>query len=145
MGKFSVSAIAIQNFPEGMATFISALTDPSIAIPIAVAIALHNIPEGISVSVPICYATGSKRKALLLSFLSGVAEPAGALIGCGILRPFISPVVFGLSFAVVAGIMVFISMDELFPTAKEYGKGHAAVHGLVPGMAVIPVSLLLFM
>ncbi len=144
MGKLSALAITIHNFPEGLATFVSAMTDLSIGIPIAFAIALHNIPEGISVSIPIYFATGSKKKALWLSFLSGLSEPAGALIGYLVLLPFLSPTVFGILFASVAGIMVFISMDELFPTAKEYGAGHAAVYGLISGMAVMAVSLLMF-
>jgi len=145
MGKFAAIAIAIHNFPEGLATFVAAMTDMSIGIPIAIAIALHNIPEGISVSVPIYFATGSKAKAFWLSLLSGLAEPLGALIGYTILRPYFSPVVFGILFASVAGIMVFISIDELFPTAKEYGQGHAAVYGLMAGMAVMALSLLMFL
>lgn len=145
MGKFAALAIAIHNFPEGLATFVAALTDMSIGIPIAIAIALHNIPEGISVSVPIYFATGSKAKAFWFSLLSGLSEPLGALIGYTILRPFFSPLVFGALFASVAGIMVFISIDELFPTAKEYGQGHAAVYGLMAGMAVMALSLLMFL
>ncbi len=143
MGKLSALAIAIHNFPEGLATFVSAMSDISIAIPITIAIALHNIPEGISVSVPIYYATGNRRKAFWLSFLSGISEPVGALAGYIILRPFFSVTTLGVLFASVAGIMVFISLDELFPTAREYGKGHVAVYGLVSGMAVMALSLLL--
>ncbi|MBW1799954.1 MAG: ZIP family metal transporter, partial [Deltaproteobacteria bacterium] len=127
------------------ATFFGALSDPALGVAIAVAIAIHNIPEGISVSVPIYFATGSKNRAFGLSFLSGVSEPVGAIVCYTILKPFFSPTVFGLLFAGVAGIMVFISLDELLPTAKEYGKGHMAIYGLVIGMAVMAVSLLLFM
>ena len=145
MGLFSALAIAIHNFPEGLATFTAALTDPSLGIAIAVAIAIHNIPEGIAVSVPIYYSTGSKRKAFCYSFLSGLAEPVGALIGFLILMPFMSPAVFGILFAAVAGIMVFISLDELMPTAREYGEHHLSIYGLVIGMAVMAVSLLLFL
>lgn len=145
MGLFSALVIAIHNFPEGMATFSAALIDPSIAVPIAVAIAIHNIPEGIAVSVPIFFATGNKKKAFLLSFSSGLAEPVGALIGYLILRSFLSETVFGVLFAAVAGIMVFISLDELLPTAKEYGKHHSAIYGLIAGMAVMALSLLLFL
>ncbi len=145
MGTFTALAIGIHNFPEGLATFFGALSDPALGIAIAVAIAIHNIPEGISVSVPIYFATGSKKKAFWLSFLSGVSEPVGAVIGYTILRPFFSPTVFGLLFAAVAGIMVFISLDELLPTAKEYGEGHKAIYGIVCGMAVMALSLLLFM
>jgi len=145
MGLVTALAIGIHNFPEGLATFFGALSDPAIGIAITVAIAVHNIPEGISVSVPIYFATGSKRKAFWLSFLSGVSEPVGAVIGYTILRPFFSPTVFGVLFASVAGIMVFISLDELLPTAKEYGTGHIAIYGVVGGMAVMALSLLLFM
>jgi ZIP family zinc transporter len=144
MGLFTALAIAIHNFPEGVATFMAGLTDTSIAIPIAVAIAIHNIPEGIAVSVPISYGTGSKRKGFFLSFLSGLAEPAGALIAWFILMPFLNDTLFGFIFAGVAGIMVFISIDELLPTAREYGLHHHSVYGFVAGMAVMAFSLLLF-
>jgi len=145
MGMFTALAIAIHNFPEGLATFTAALTDPKLGISIAVAIAIHNIPEGISVSVPVYFATGSKTKAFWYSFLSGVSEPVGALIGYTVLRPFLTPTTFGLLFASVAGIMVFISLDELLPTAREYSSGHNSVYGLICGMAVMAVSLLLFL
>ncbi len=143
-GLFTALAIAIHNFPEGLVTFLGALVDPVFGISIALAIAIHNIPEGISVSVPIFYATGNRRKAFVYSFLSGLAEPMGALVGYFILRPFLNDVVIGVLFAVVAGIMVYISFDELLPTAREYGKGHTAILGLVLGMAVMALSLLLF-
>jgi ZIP family zinc transporter len=145
MGVFTALAIGIHNFPEGLATFFGVLSDPSVGLAIAIAIAIHNIPEGISVSVPIYFATGSKRKAFWLSFLSGVSEPTGAIIGYALLRPFFSPSVFGLMFAAVAGIMVFISLDELLPAAREYGRGHLAIYGLIAGMAVMALSLLLLM
>lgn len=144
MGIFTALAIAIHNFPEGLATFVSALQDPGIAIPIVVAIAIHNIPEGIAVSVPIYQATGSKIKAFRYSFLSGLAEPAGALIGWLILMPFMNDTIFGIIFAGVAGIMVFISFDELLPAAREYGEHHLSLYGLISGMIVMAVSLLLF-
>lgn len=144
MGLFTALAIAIHNFPEGLATFTAALQDPNLGIPIAIAIAIHNIPEGIAVSVPVFYATNNKRKAFRLSFLSGLAEPVGALVGYLILMPFMSPVVFGVLFASVAGIMVFISLDELLPSAREYGEHHLSIYGLVGGMVVMAISLLLF-
>ena len=144
MGVFTALAIAIHNFPEGLATFVSALQSPSIAIPIVVAIAIHNIPEGIAVSVPIYQATGSRKKAFCYSFLSGLAEPLGALIGWLLLMPIMTDTVFGIIFAAVAGIMVFISFDELLPAAREYGEPHLSIYGLISGMAVMAVSLLLF-
>lgn len=145
MGVFTALAIAIHNFPEGLATFVSALQEPSVAIPIVVAIAIHNIPEGIAVSVPIYQATGSRRRAFCYSFLSGLAEPLGALLGWLVLRPIMSDTVFGLLFAGVAGIMVFISFDELLPAAREYGEHHLSIYGLISGMVVMAVSLLLFL
>ena len=145
MGMFTALAIAIHNFPEGLATFAAALSDPALGLSIAVAIAIHNIPEGISVSVPIYYATGSKKKAFYYSFLSGVAEPVGALIGYFILLNFFSDFIFGVLFAGVAGIMVFISLDELLPSAQKYGEHHLSIYGLILGMAVMALSLLLFM
>lgn len=144
-GIYTALAIGIHNFPEGMATFTAALRDPNLGIPIAIAIAIHNIPEGIAVAVPIFYATGNKKKAFWLSFLSGLSEPVGALIGFAILMPFMSATVFGVLFAAVAGIMVFISLDELLPSAREYGEHHLSIYGLVAGMIVMAVSLLLFL
>lgn len=144
MGLFSALAIGIHNFPEGLATFTAALKDPTLGISIAVAIAIHNIPEGIAVAVPIYFATGSRKKAFTLSFLSGFAEPVGALVGFTLLYPFMNDLVFGLLFAAVAGIMVFISLDELLPTAEKYGEHHLAIYGVVSGMALMALSLLLF-
>lgn len=144
MGVMTAIAISIHNFPEGFATFISGLTDPTVAIPVAFAIAIHNIPEGIAVAVPLREATGSRKRALGWATLSGLAEPVGALVGFLLLMPFLGPVALGISFAGVAGVMVFISVDELLPTAVSTGKHHTAIYGLIAGMAVMAFSLLLF-
>ncbi|MFP4105334.1 MAG: zinc transporter ZupT [Phycisphaerae bacterium] len=143
MGLFTALAIAIHNFPEGLATFLAALDDPTLGMVIAVAIALHNIPEGISVSVPIYFATGNRRRAFMYSLLSGLAEPAGALIGYLVLRAIIGPELMGVLFGAVGGIMVYISLDELLPTSRAYGKGHDSLYGLLAGMGVMAGSLLL--
>jgi ZIP family zinc transporter len=150
MGLFTALAIGIHNFPEGLATFLAALQNPSLGVAIAVAIALHNIPEGISVSVPIFYATGDRKKAFLYSMLSGLAEPVGAVIAFLALHVFVGgdygmipPQVMGVLFGGVAGIMVYISLDELLPTSRAYGKGHDSLLGLVAGMLVMALSLLL--
>ncbi len=143
MGVFSALAIAIHNFPEGIATFMAAMHDPAVGISIAVAVAIHNIPEGIAVSVPIYYATKSRTKAFWMSFLSGLAEPVGAVVGFFILSAFFNDSIFGIVFAAVAGIMVYISLDELLPTAEEYGRHHIAMGGVVAGMLVMASSLLL--
>jgi ZIP family zinc transporter len=144
MGVFTALAIAIHNFPEGIATFIAAINDPKLGIAISIAIAIHNIPEGIAVSVPIFYATGSRRKAFVYSMLSGLSEPLGALLAFLFLMPVMGDKLLGIMFAAVAGIMVFISLDELLPTAREYGEPHLATYGLVAGMVVMALSLLLF-
>lgn len=143
-GILTAITIAIHNFPEGIATFMSALNSFEVAIPITAAIAIHNIPEGIAVSVPIYHATGSKRKAFWLSFASGLAEPLGALIAFLFLLPFWNPLLDALVLSAVAGIMVFISLDELLPTAEKYGKHHLSIIGLMIGMAIMAFSLYLF-
>ncbi|MBQ8562091.1 MAG: zinc transporter ZupT [Spirochaetaceae bacterium] len=144
-GLFTALAIAIHNFPEGLATFISGMQEPTLASPIAVAIAIHNIPEGIAVSIPVFFSTGSKKKAFVYSFLSGLSEPLGAVVGFTLLRTFVNDLTFGVVFSMVAGIMVFISLDELLPSAREYGEAHLSIYGLISGMMVMAVSLLLFM
>ena len=141
-GILMALAIGIHNFPEGIATFTAAYVDPTIAIPIAVAIAIHNIPEGIAVSVPIFYSTGNRKKAFWYSFLSGMAEPVGGLVGYFLLMPFLTPYTLGLVMAAVAGIMVFISVDELIPAAERYGEHHYSIAGFVSGMGVMALSLL---
>ncbi|MDL2215888.1 zinc transporter ZupT [Ruminococcaceae bacterium OttesenSCG-928-N02] len=143
-GILTAMAITIHNFPEGMATFISALQAPALAVPIVVAIAIHNIPEGIAVSIPIYYATGDRKKAFFYSFISGMSEPLGALVGYLILMPFMSETLYGIIFAGVAGVMVFISLDELLPSARQYGEHHLSIYGLVAGMMFMALSLLLF-
>ena len=144
MGLMTALVIGIHNFPEGIATFMSAIDNPTLGIAIAAAIAIHNIPEGIAVSVPIYYATGSRRKAFLLSLSSGLAEPVGALLAYAVLLPFLSPTLLGCLFGFVAGIMVFISLDELLPAAEEYGEHHISIYGVVTGMALMAVSLIVF-
>ncbi|MBR7132883.1 MAG: zinc transporter ZupT [Clostridia bacterium] len=144
MGVLTALAIAIHNFPEGIATFVSALQEPTVAVPIVVAIAIHNIPEGVAVSVPIYKATGSKSKAFFYSLFSGLTEPIGGILAGAVLMPVINDFIFGIIFASVAGIMVYISFNELLPTAREYAKGNIATTGFILGMAVMATSLLLF-
>jgi ZIP family zinc transporter len=142
-GLFTALAIGIHNFPEGLATFASALSDVKLGVFIAFAIAIHNIPEGIAVSVPIYYATSNKNKAFLYSFLSGVSEPIGAIIGYLILLPFLTPAVLAAILAFVAGVMIYISLDELIPMAHRYGHGHLVIVGVVMGMLIMAVGLMM--
>lgn len=143
IGVMTAVALAIHNFPEGIATFISALEDPHLGATIAIAIALHNIPEGIGVSMPIYYATGDRKKAFLYSFMSGLVEPIGAILGYFLFMPYLTPFVMGLLIAGVAGIMVFISLDQLLPAAHKYDDHRTSIYGVVLGMFAMAISLAL--
>ncbi|DAB27511.1 MAG: zinc transporter ZupT [Sulfurimonas sp. RIFOXYD12_FULL_33_39] len=143
-GVFTALAIAIHNFPEGFATFVSALHNPSVGITIAFAIALHNIPEGMAVSLPIYHATGDKKSAFWYATLSGFAEPIGALVGFFLLFPFMGEATLGITFGLVAGIMIYISFDELLPAARVYGNAHTTIAGITLGMLVMALSLIGF-
>ena len=143
IGLLTATALALHNFPEGIATFVSALESVSLGFTIAVAIALHNIPEGIAVSMPVYYATGSRSKAFWYSFLSGVVEPLGAIIAYFILMPFLNEMMIAILLSGVAGIMVFIALDQLLPAAEEYGEHHISIYGMVAGMAMMALSLLM--
>lgn len=143
LGILVAIGIALHNFPEGFAVLAGSLSSIKTGILLAIAIAIHNIPEGISVSVPIYYATKSKRQAFLFSFLSGIFEPIGAIIGILILLPFLNELLISLSLAFVAGVMVYISFDELLPAAHQYGREHTAGLGVILGMLVMVVSLVL--
>lgn len=143
IGIFTALAITIHNFPEGMVTFAGYLADPNLGITITTAIALHNIPEGIAVAIPIYFSTGSKKKAFWFSFLSGLSEPLGALAAYGIFSYFNSTINFGFLFAAVAGVMIYISLEELIPTSRIYDKGSLSVYGLIAGMFVVALSLII--
>jgi len=143
MGIFSALALFIHNFPEGLATFLGALENPKVGVSIAVAIAIHNIPEGLAVSAPVFFATRSRSKAFWASFLSGMAEPLGGLMGFFLFRSFPNPLIFGLVFAAVAGVMVYVSLDELLPAATGYGNHRLAITSLIAGMFVMAASLVL--
>lgn len=143
-GMFTALAIGIHNFPEGFATFMASTENVSIGLSIALAIAIHNIPEGMAVSLPIYHATGNRKKAFWYAFISGLAEPIGAVIGFFILLPLMGALTLGVTFGVVAGIMIYISFDELLPSARVYGNAHTTILGIVLGMLVMSVSLVAF-
>lgn len=143
VGIMAAIAITAHNVPEGMATFFAALDDPVVGLPLAIAIAIHNIPEGVSIAIPVYYATGSKKTALFATAGSAMAEPLGALIGYLVLAPFLTPVVYAVTFGIIAGVMVFLALDELLPAAKKYATGHETTYGMIIGMAAIALSLVL--
>jgi len=140
-GLFTALGLAIHNFPEGMATFTGALKDVQLGIAIAVAIAMHNIPEGLAVSASIYAATGSRVQAFLWAFLTGLAEPAGAALAALFLLPFLTDALLGWLLSAVAGVMIFISLDELVPAARAFGEEHLAITGVIAGMMLMTVSL----
>lgn len=140
-GPMLAFAIAIHNFPEGIATFISALEGVSVALPIIAAIAIHNIPEGVAVAVPIYASTGNRRRAMKYSILAGLAEPLGAVVGGMLLLPFWTPALAAVCLASTAGIMVYISFDELLPSAESHGHHHLSVGGVIVGMFIMALSL----
>jgi ZIP family zinc transporter len=140
-GLFVAMGIAIHNFPEGAATFVSALADPKLGVALAVAIAIHNIPEGLAVAAPIYAATGSHKKAFFYSAISGLAEPLGALIAAVFLLPILNQAVLAVTLAFVAGIMVYIALDELLPSARAFGHEHLTIAGATLGMVVMAASL----
>ena len=143
LGLFSVIAIAIHNFPEGMATFVSAMESPDTGLSIAVAVAIHNIPEGIMVAIPIYYATHKKGKAIGNAFMSGLAEPVGGILGWLLLSRIFGQSLNGVVLAVVAGIMTYIALDELLPSAEKFGHHHLSIIGVIAGMAVMAASMIL--
>ncbi|MFT4020881.1 MAG: zinc transporter ZupT [Acinetobacter sp.] len=143
-GLLTLFAITAHNFPEGLATFFATLDSPTLGASLAVAIGIHNIPEGVAIALPVYAATQKKSLAILASFISGLAEPAGALLGYFILAPFIGNIVYGVVFGLIGGVMVYLALDELLPTAKQYSKGHETVYGLISGMVVLSISLVLF-
>jgi ZIP family zinc transporter len=142
-GLFTALAIAIHNFPEGLATFVGAIANPRLGLGIAIAIAIHNIPEGLAIAVPIHQATGSRPLAFTLSLASGLAEPLGAMVGYGLLRHVFNDGVFGSVFASVAGVMVYLCFDELLPAARQHGAHGLMMTGVMAGMAVMGLSLVL--
>lgn len=144
VGLMAAIAITAHNIPEGMATFFAALDDPAVGLPLAMAIAIHNIPEGVSIAIPVYYATKSKAKAVGACVLSALAEPFGAAVGYAVLAPFLTHSVYGWVFGIIAGVMVFLALDELLPAAKRYARGHETVYGMIMGMGGIALSLILF-
>ena len=143
IGIITMITMAVHNFPEGFASFFGALHDPKWGINMAFAIAIHNIPEGIAVAIPIYYATKNKSQAIKISLLSGLTEPLGALIGYIFLMPLYNELTFAVMFAMIAGIMTYISLDELVPVAEKYGDHNIVMKGFLMGMAVISISLML--
>ncbi len=141
-GLITALAVTLHNLPEGMATFLVSSQDLALGIPVAIAIAIHNIPEGIAIALPIFHSTGKKRLAVLYSFLSGISEPVGGLIGVILLKTILPEQSVGIMTAAVAGIMVYLSFDTLLPLAREYGENHHVIIGIITGMLIMSFSLI---
>ncbi|MFY9440192.1 MAG: zinc transporter ZupT [Tepidanaerobacteraceae bacterium] len=144
VGVVSMLAMMLHNFPEGIATFMAGYNDPSLGMSIGLAIAFHNIPEGISVAMPIYFATQNKWAAIKYTFLSGIAEPVGAVLAFLVLKPFINEFFLGAIFAIVAGIMIYISFEELIPTSRQYGYSRLALFSAFTGICIMPLSGVFF-
>jgi ZIP family zinc transporter len=140
VGIISALAIWLHNFPEGIATFMAGYSDTSLGITIAVAISMHNIPEGLAVAMPIYVSTGSKKKAFKYTFLSAIAEPVGALLAFAVLRPFINDMLMGIVFAFIAGIMIYIAIEELIPSSRQYGHKGLALFSVFFGICLMPLA-----
>lgn len=134
--------LIIHNIPEGMAVFLSSFTSMRLGVLLAIAIAIHNIPEGIAVAVPIYHSTQNKGKAIKYAFISGMAEPLGAIVAYLVLKPYLDQNILSYIFALVAGVMVYISFDELLPACFREGHGHRAILGIMTGMMIVSFSLL---
>ena len=143
MGFITALAMVLHKFPEGIAVFASGIQSTELGISVALAMALHNIPEGIAVSVPVFYATGSRKQAFLLASLTGLADPAGAVIGWLLLMPLIKsfPATLPIIHAAVAGIMVFVTFDGLLPMAQKFGRPHLTLYGIISGMFLMALAL----
>ena len=141
-GLITAMAVTLHNFPEGIATFLVSSQDLMLGVPVAIAIAIHNIPEGIAIALPIFHSTGKKRLAILYSFLSGISEPIGGLIGVLLLKTIMPEQTIGIMTAAVAGIMVYLSFDTLLPLAREYGENHHVIIGIVSGMLIMSLGLI---
>ena len=146
MGIMTALAIAIHNFPEGLATFVATLDDPAVGASLAVAIGIHNVPEGLCVAIPLYYATGNRWKAFGWALLSGLTEPIGALIGWAALQGRLDDKMYGVLFGLVGGMMVMIVLHELLPTAHRYDPEDTVVTPFtLLGMAIMSSSLVLFL
>ncbi|MDX1653803.1 MAG: zinc transporter ZupT [Candidatus Competibacteraceae bacterium] len=144
LGLLAALAIAVHNFPEGVATLFSALSEPGVGLSVALAIGLHNLPEGVAVALPLYHAYGSRRRAVGLSFAAGLAEPLGAIVAYGLLWSFLTDGLMGVMLALVAGIMVYISLEQLVPHARRYGRDRDTLYSLLAGVAAMILLLPLF-
>ena len=144
VGVLSMIALMIHNFPEGIATFMTAYNDLSMGISLGIAIMLHNIPEGVSISVPIYYSTGNKFKGLLYTLISGLAEPLGALMAYIVLKPFINDLMISIVLILVAGIMITLAIEEMLPEANSHNKTKQSILGLIIGLILVIINMLLF-
>ena len=144
LGILNMLVLILHNLPEGIATFLSSYQDMNLGIQLGLAIMLHNIPEGISIAVPIYYSTGSKLKAFKATFISGVAEPFGAILAFIFLKNYVSELMISIVLIIVAGLMITLSIQELLPKALKYKENKLLIIGLISGVVVVIINMLLF-
>lgn len=137
LGLITMLVIIIHNIPEGIATYITTTNNSKLGIVLTLAIALHNIPEGISISIPIYYSTNSKFKSFIYTLISGISEPLGALICYLFLYKYISNTILGVIYACIAGMMINISINELYNEAKKYNKKNTILFVLIGSIIMI--------
>jgi len=140
-GIMTTIGIAIHNLPEGMTVALGSLADLRLGIPVAIAIAIHNIPEGLACSIPLYCATSDRKKSCLISFAAGMTEPLGAILAILLLYPFLNDWLLAAASGMVAGIMVFLSLDELIPIANRYGSEHLTNLGIIAGFFIMMIGL----
>lgn len=147
-GLIIAFGISLHNFPEGLVVSASYSRLPSMGLMMAIMICLHNIPEGIATATPLVMAGVSKRKAAFTALLSGMTEPLGAIVGSLLIaRLGASDYIIGMGLAIAAGIMTYITVDELIPMAHKYGSEspkHIVSTGILAGMFFGHLVSLLF-
>jgi ZIP family zinc transporter len=132
-GMLMAIGITLHNLPEGLIVTAGYAYVPRLGLIIAIAIMLHNIPEGVATAIPLIAAGMKPSKIAFLTFLSGLAEPFAALIGVFVFS-LLNRSIIGYSLAFAAGVMTYITADELIPVAHEYGYKHTVSAALLLGI-----------
>lgn len=131
-----VLAIALHNIPEGMAIGVSfANGDLKVGLPLTTAIAIQDIPEGLAVAMALRTIGLSTFRSIMVAVASGLMEPIGALVGVGISSGY--AIAYPVSLGLAAGAMIFVVSHEVIPETHRNGHQTAATLGLMGGFAVM--------